>query len=262
MFCGTQLKGNRSVEHVFPAWLQEKYNLSNEGLLQTHFSQNGEVLSERLHSLGKHVYGLVCSKCNNGWMSQLEVKSKSIIIHLAERSLHFDDLNSVQCLVLARWACKTAFNLHAASNYRAIIPNPHFRYIKDKEDSLPQGVSVFGHQHQNTQPFCWWQSPEWFLDGDEDHLSETNQELIKNRAYKICFSISDLVLIVVYNPFPDMLLVLWKGIHYPIYPERGPVYWYEKNDFPESDTDKVCIGLLVSMGLKQIDQTIEQPHSL
>jgi len=262
LFCGEQLRGNRATEHVFPVWLQEKYNLSNDGLLQTHFSENGKVLSDRSHNLGKHVYGRVCSKCNNGWMSQLEEKSKSSIIGLSEIGLHFYDLNSAQCLILARWACKTAFCLHAASNYRPIVPEKHFKFVRKNQATLPEGVWVFGHQHNSTQTFCWWQSPSWFLEGDDEHLSKSNQDTIKHEAYKICFSINDLVLIVVHNPFPDMRLVLLKGVHYPIYPERDPVYWYERNDFPNTDTDKVCIAFLASMGLKQIDQIIEQPHAL
>jgi hypothetical protein len=261
-FCGGQLGGNRATEHVFPKWMQEKYSISNDGLLQTHFSENGEVLSGRFHNLGKYVYGRVCCNCNNGWMSQLEEKSKSLIIGLSENCLHFDDLNPAQYLFLARWACKTAFCLHAASNYRPIVPEKHFKFVQKNQADLPKGVWVFGYQHKNTQPFCWWQGTTWFLEGDDEHLSKANQETIKHEAYKICFSINDLVLIVVHNPFPDMRLVLLKGVHYPIFPERGPVYWYERDDFPTSDTDKVCIDFLVSMGLKQINHDIEQPHTL
>jgi hypothetical protein len=262
LFCGEQLEGNRASEHVFPAWLQEKYNLSNDGLLQTHFSENGEVLSGRFHNLGKHVYGRVCSKCNNGWMSQLEDKSKSLVVHLSERSLHFSDLNSAQCLILARWACKTAFCLHAASNYRPLVSEKHFKFVRESQATLPAGIWVFGHQHNSTQSWCWWQSPSWFLEGDDEHLSKSNQDILKQEAYKICFSINDLVLIVVHNPFHDMRLVLWKGVHYPIYPERGPVFWYERNDFPKSDTDKVCVAFLGGVGLKQIEPPIEQRHAL
>jgi len=253
LFCGEQLKGNRACEHVFPIWLQEKYNLSNDGLLQTHFSDKGKVISHRIHPLRNHVYGRVCSKCNNGWMSQLEEKSKSLIIGLSESGLHFDDLNSAQFLFLGRWACKTAYCLHAASNYRSIVPKKHFKFIQENHATLPKGVWVFAYQHKSSQPFFWFQSPSWFLEGDYDLLSKSSQEIIKHEAYKICFSIKDLVLIVAYNPLSDMRLVLLKGVHYPIYPERGPVFWYQKNDFPKSDTEHVCIAFLVSMGLKQID---------
>jgi len=258
IFCAAQLTGKKSREHVFPLWMQDRWGLSDEGLLQTHFSETGEVLSSRHHDLRSHVCGGVCAPCNNGWMSTLETDAKPTVISLAEGQSTLSALTSGQSLILARWACKTAFALHAAANYRPIVPQNHFHSIRSDPTGLPLRVYVHARQHQHTQPFAWWQGPTWHVQAEEDVLTPEIDRVLRAQAYKICFSVKDLILIVSHNPFPNMLPVLWKWNHFPVYPERGPVFWFERDGFPEEDTQSACIALMLSMGLKQTeDRTSE-----
>lgn len=251
LFCGLSLIHQRSLEHVFPRWLQGQYGFFDKMLVQTHWSEKGEVLSARHHSLNQHVLGRICTHCNNGWMSRLEEKAKSLVIGLSESTLKFSELDSTEYLVLGRWACKTAYTFHAASNYRMIVDLNHYKNLALIEDNLPQSVWVFGCQHQSTQPFMWLQSPSWNIEGDESLVSQGLQHLMKKVAYKICFSIKDLILLVAYNPLQDGLFKIWKGVHYLIYPRQGPEYVYERDDFPYSSTEKACIALLRGLEIKQ-----------
>lgn len=213
IFCRSSLSGKRSSEHIFPRWIQERYDLSNEGVLQTHFSEKGEVLSDRHHVLKKHICGRVCETCNNGWMSKLEVDAQPLIIQLIESKKVLNNVNASDCFIIAKWASKTAYALHAASNYRDVIPLSHFRYLASGKKGLPTGVWVFAFQHQSTQPFAWWQSTQWHIEAEESTLTAEFMARVKKSAYKVSFSIKDLVLIVAYNPFSFMQLVLLKGVH-------------------------------------------------
>ncbi|MFC6439904.1 hypothetical protein [Bowmanella sp. JS7-9] len=60
--CGEHLGGSKSVEHVFPKWLQNKYDLWNQkiGLL------NGSLLSYRQLTIP------CCKRCNNEHLSRVE----------------------------------------------------------------------------------------------------------------------------------------------------------------------------------------------
>lgn len=256
IFCDTELSGKKSREHIFPSWLQERWGLNDDVLLQTHFSEHGEVLSDRIHNLGSHLCGGVCAPCNNGWMSQLETDAQPVLISLAEGTVTLSELDSPQRLILARWACKTAYMLHTASNYRPIVPMDHLRLIRSDPTELPIRVNVYARQHRSTQPFAWWQGASWFVTAKEEFLSPEMRELLQTEAYKICFSIKDLILIVSYNPFPEMQPVLWKWNHFPVFPEQGPVFWYERDGFPDEDTLHACMALMGSMELRQKeDQT-------
>jgi len=251
IFCGSNLSKKKSSEHIFPKWIQEKYELSDDVLLQTHFSEKGEVLSDRHHVLDKHVLGRVCNGCNNGWMSNLEGDAKPIIINLADSNIQLKDIDCDGRLTLAKWACKTAFAIHAASNYRDVIPSNHYKHLSSGNSGLPVGVWVFAFQHKCTQSFAWWQSTRWYVEAEETNLTDEFMSKLRTSAYRISFSIRDLALIVVHNPFPFMQLLLLKGVHFPLYPERGPVYWYERNGFPNNDTHGACVGLMAAMGLRQ-----------
>lgn len=250
IFCDAKMTGKKSREHVLPLWMQRRWGLTDEGVLQTHFSSSGNVLSNRHHGLNNHVCGCVCAHCNNGWMSELEADVQPILIALAEGQGTLSALESVQRLTLARWACKTAYSLHAAANYRPIVAMEHYHWIRSNAQELPPRVCVHARLHQSTEPFAWWQAPQWWI-AEEHVVTPDMVRVIRGKAYKICFSVKDLILLVSHNPFPDMLLALWRDNHIPVFPERGPYYWFERDGFPEDHTHRACIWLLGSMGLKQ-----------
>ena len=137
IFCGSDLAGCRSKEHVLPQWALDEFGLRDELTMPTHFSQSGQVLSDRLHTYNGMVAGKVCQNCNSGWMSRLEVENKDLITALARGRRDTLDLQDGAAVGLARWAFKTALALHAASNYRRLVPVEHYRHLSCCDASLP-----------------------------------------------------------------------------------------------------------------------------
>lgn len=266
IFCGETLKGNRSKEHVYPSWLQRELGITSDMLLQTHFSENGEVISDRMNTIRKHLFGNVCLKCNNGWMSQLENKSKDLITKLAENPIRINNLNKEQRLILSRWACKTAYMIHFSSNYRKIVPIKHCNRLFLAEDKIPGGVSVIVAVHSYSEPFAWWQSTQWLLTVDEhQYLTEEFLENVRNIAYKIVFSIKNLVILVVFNPFENMRLLLIKDLHIPVTMDKNSEYLFINidniNEFKtEDDTHKMCIHTIGSIRL--VDKSLSKSEIL
>src|SRR5687767_3934833 len=142
VFCGGSL-ADRTREHIVPKWLAAELGLSKDFILPTHFSKSGEVLSDRVHSIDQHVCGGVCGTCNHGWMSALETANQKLIKRLIHGELDTLDLSAAEAGNLAVWATKTAFALHAASNYRRIVPDTHYRLIAEKQ-IVPPLVWVVG----------------------------------------------------------------------------------------------------------------------
>lgn len=258
VFCGGPLGKARAKEHVFPEWIQRHFGLADEGVLLTHFSSTGDVISDRFHAVHAHSYGRVCFSCNAGWMSRLEEAAKPLVTGLAEGRLGLRALQDSEYLTLGRWACKTAYIIHAASNYRPIVKPEHYHDLRTKPDGLPAGVHVFAYQHRGAEPFSIWQTTEWWVDVADESPMAALESVLRDNAYKIAFSIRGLALVVIFNPVSLLRLVLWKGVHFPVFPGHGPVYWYEKSGFPDDDADSVCIGLMAAMGLRQyVDRTAD-----
>ena len=63
----------------------------------------------------------VCRKCNNGWMSDLEVAVEPIMLRVFG-GVDIDQLSSAEIQILARWAAKTAIALSYATPQNAPIP--------------------------------------------------------------------------------------------------------------------------------------------
>ena len=78
MFCG----GGQSKEHVISEWLRRDCDLSNTKFSMGFDRENaqGEMdsISQPQH-LSTFYTMKVCETCNNGWMSQLENRIKSIL---------------------------------------------------------------------------------------------------------------------------------------------------------------------------------------
>src|SRR5262245_32737633 len=108
--CGTKLNGkNRSKEHVIPAWLLDALDLHDEGLLQILAnSEKKSIDGERKHALDSFRQGRVCRSCNGGWMSDLEVAARPIILGLIKLERGLLSLTATESLTLAGWALKTA----------------------------------------------------------------------------------------------------------------------------------------------------------
>ena len=225
IFCGSDLAGCRSKEHVLPQWALDEFGLRDELTMPTHFSQSGQVLSDRLHTYNGMVAGKVCQNCNSGWMSRLEVENKDLITALARGRRDTLDLQDGAAVGLARWAFKTALALHAASNYRRLVPVEHYRHLPCGDANLPSGVHVVGKSWPLPCAFSWAQSPSWWIHQPQRELSAEELQTLKTHGYKICLCLSHLLLLVAFNPLATAKVILWKYLHVPLYPRSGPVAW-------------------------------------
>ena len=52
--------------------------------------------------------GAICEACNNGWMSELEVHAKPLLLALSREQRALSDLTEEECGIVAAWAGKTA----------------------------------------------------------------------------------------------------------------------------------------------------------
>lgn len=184
-------------------------------------------------------------------MSRLEDSNKLLITELARGRRDTIGLQGTAATNLARWVFKTALALHAASNYRKIIPPDHYRHLESKPD-LPLGVHVFGKVwNLPASGFSWWQSPSWWVRDSGRDLSTSEEAILQESAYKICICLSQLLLLVAFNPLPHTSVLAWQHIHIPLWVNKDRVAWFWKppDGFPSEDTDKATIAFLGSLGL-------------
>ncbi len=227
IFCDTNTRIQRAKEHIIPQWALDEFDLRGTRIIPTHFSETGEVLSDRLHDMNGFLAGRICAECNNGWMSALERQNKDLIIELAQGRRDTLDLTDAEATGLARWAFKTALCLHSASNYRRIIPANHYHYVRINDESLPKGVFVVGKSKSSIDGFSWAQSTSWFIYQQFRELSNEDIKTVHSSAYKICIQLLNLLLLVAYNPLIRTRFMLCKYVHVPLFPLHGPVTWFE-----------------------------------
>lgn len=236
IFCQQDLTGNRSKEHIFPQWLLNHLCIKDDEITPTHFSyKNGEAVSTRKHSLDELLAGRICQSCNTGWMSRLEEDIKPIIIPLISADKVVVELTPKERLSLARWAAKVAYLLNYASNYHKNVPRKHYRYLYEHYDRLPEQVVVLAQQHHGNLKFYWLQQAAWNISANNDIIEEIYNRLM-NESYKISLLFGKLILLIGYLPHTQLRFGLWKGIHVPLWPSKGPIGWYENKDFPWHDS--------------------------
>jgi hypothetical protein len=231
IFCKKDLaQANRAKEHIVPDWLLKEWRLNDSMLAPTHFDSEGNVLSSRYHNLGSMLSGNVCASCNNGWMSDLEARCKSMILELAGGKRRVLDISDTEALLLARWTVKTCYSLHAASNYRPIVPDSHFSVLDQDNYRLPEGVHVVGHCYKSGKDFSWSQTTSWegFVAAGE--IQKQDLQTLSESGYKIALKLGGLFLMVFFNPLPHARECLWFGRHIPLYPRWShPVTWRKED---------------------------------
>lgn len=155
VFCGgTDL----SKEHIFAQWLLKELGIMDNAVKMTHAGFVGEI-SNRQHPFSKLVNGLVCKRCNNGWMSDLEGKCQQHIINLMnmENMEEGIDFLSENHDIVAKWAFKNVIMLNSASNYRQLVPESH--YLSLYNGKIPKGVTI-DMAYASTEPSLEWRQSQ------------------------------------------------------------------------------------------------------
>jgi hypothetical protein len=236
LFCTAPLAGERAREHVFPRWLLDELGIRGEPISPTQFRPSLEVVSTRSHLLEKLQEGRVCATCNNGWMSQLEAAAIPLLRPLMEGTGLVTELALEQRTVVARWAVKTAYMLNSASNYDCKVPAGHLAELSANLQPVPRGVSVFAQQHRANRKFFWQQGAWWRgVHGIEPF--DIDQREAATRAYKVTLQLRHLLLLVACWPYEGWRLALWRGVHVPLWPQRGPIASFVSDPpFPFEDS--------------------------
>lgn len=260
VFCDGDLFGKRSREHIFPQWLLDHLGIKDEEITPTHFSRTtGEFVSIRKHTLDDLLVGRVCEPCNTGWMSRLENEVKPSLISLISASKVITDLSANERLTIARWSAKVVYLLNFASNYHKNVPKNHYSYLYSHVDSLPENVAVLAQQHHGKSKFYWLQQAEWNVSIDNNVLKEVT-ELLATQSYKVTLQFGKLMLIIAYLPSSSLRFVLWSGIHVPLWPNRGQIGWYEKEEFPWDDSIKAIAAFHSGLQVAHVDY-LQSKHS-
>lgn len=231
LFCGDSLTRIRSQEHVFPQWLLDELKIRDEQVSAVHLFRppNGDsepqVLNTRTLALEKVREGRVCTRCNNGWMSDMEQGCRETLLGLIRGQRLPEQLTEQECLPVARWATKTAYVLNSSSNYTIKVPPQHLRELCENTRKLPWGVVVAAAKG----PFVnsgWFQSTQWQL-GAPDHLTSQIERLMESRTYKIGVHFGHMLLMVIWHSIPDWWKMFWSGHHTVLWPWRGKCGWHD-----------------------------------
>ncbi|MCR6516307.1 hypothetical protein M4I33_15690 [Clostridium sp. LY3-2] len=204
-----------SKEHIFAQWLLKELYIHDNNVTMIHESFNGTLISDRKHSFSKLVNGLVCERCNNGWMSQLEEEVKIHIINLMnidkiESELKF--LNDYHFNV-AKWAFKNAILLNNATNYRQLVPDEH--YVALYSGNIPEGVFIDLAFCKSESDLEWRQSPGGLVVKDKKIPLSS---IVKR--YQITFQIKNLLIKVTFYQSSNNVFYENEGA-IRIFPEFG-----------------------------------------
>lgn len=130
MFCGNDAD---SREHLLPKWLQRVLPVDEPAIHFRQFDPAGTDRREWERRPFRETVRVVCSGCNNGWMSALENRAASIMEPLVVQQPSLLD-TSAQA-TLATWAVKTALVFQAGLLDHPEAPLDHFARLRT--DGLP-----------------------------------------------------------------------------------------------------------------------------
>lgn len=139
LFCG-RTGQKLTVEHVYPRWLHQALNIRGD----ITFSARGE-LHRSSAELDVKVRE-VCSDCNNGWLHDLEIAFRAVMLWPMNGYGPLRMPEPVQLLV-ALWATKTWLLIERSMAYirgeQPVYVGPHvFRWMRENSEP-PPGMQVW-----------------------------------------------------------------------------------------------------------------------
>ncbi len=113
-----------------PGWLLQELGIhSTDQFIGVHGADFEDIpRSRRLQGAHTVVQGRVCTDCNLEWMSDLENKANPLL--RAMQKLEQVRLSKDDCVLLATWIFKTLTLYSVTTNYRKIVPDSVFGYVR------------------------------------------------------------------------------------------------------------------------------------
>jgi hypothetical protein len=134
-------------QHVWPDWLKSVIprvgNKHSRLTTRVTFDQQKVTIVPKLHehngAIGSHKLRIVCASCNNGWMSQIEQQSKSLLTDLIKGIDIVLDKENQQ--LLCDWIMMTTMVAEFTDHYTISIPYEHRNSIKN--ELFPPGWKIW-----------------------------------------------------------------------------------------------------------------------
>jgi hypothetical protein len=205
MFCNDRCSGaKRAKEHIFPQHLLREFSLQKEKLDHSQFRivksdfSGGHISivpKERSLTYSGFLAGQVCSVCNSGWMSNLEIAVQPFLYKLIRGEMTIESLSTESRSTLACWSYKTSIVLsQSIGAYQFLIPLDHAKlFHQNRGKSLPDQVSVFSYSCTSSD-YLWSLCPTWIIETSENIKREEVMHDY-NTSYKVFLQMGNLMLI-------------------------------------------------------------------
>jgi hypothetical protein len=230
VFCGAPAD---SQEHVWPDWAAPM--LAGEGPLP-HFHQilqEGRPDEERHYTKDAYsvTVGVVCKRCNNNWMSDLESQAKPYLEPMLNG--HGRALHSTGIRTLAAWGLKTAMmveHMHGAK--RCVIPHEEYAYLFEHGEPSER-VRIWMAAYSGTQAVAV--GSMWGRDAETNETDPREWE--PDRGTRDIWGATILFGPVVFQVFGTTILPLLEGLELNtlntqrIWPYAGGFTWGPRPGF-------------------------------
>jgi len=131
-----------SREHVFASWLlKESGQNAGIDLFRLHHDGTSEQVRDKI-KLDSFKLKKVCDACNTGWMHELEMAAKPLILDVSRDARTLDSLSNEERHILARWAGKTAIIESHAVGAECPVSNSHLKRMRTSSDGTPGRFAV------------------------------------------------------------------------------------------------------------------------
>jgi len=196
IFCGNDLQGTRSREHIFPKWLQEHLHLQRRELHHVLYTSDGQPTpTRRDHCFNSLVSGRVCSTCNSGWLAQLEGQAKPHLVPLLDGTYTGAMPATISGLV-ATWMFKTALTLDSVSQRTPkLVSKAHYDFLYQNK-TVPLDVAI-GMAHLINDELNWIQGGCGYA---PVHQHTDGLRAYLRGTYRICLGVGHLAWRVDYWP--------------------------------------------------------------
>lgn len=123
VFCGG--RENITMEHVYPNWLSTLFKNAPIGINEVEGDKINRIWRGKVF---QHKVGLVCGRCNHGWMSDIENSTKDILTKIIfkydAQILTKKDQNNISL-----WVQKTILVINRAIGGGFNIPNSFYEQL-------------------------------------------------------------------------------------------------------------------------------------